>query len=388
MPRRSKTPPPILSAPITQQAAPPAAPLFEDAPAEWTDLLGEVGEDEGAEIHVYTEPEKGQPPAWCFTCTPEEFPKLSDLLTHIKQNPEYGPGAYRLKKKVGTQWHGFGKRVVIAGRKVAQSAAAAPAAVAPVAAQADKHTEFLQSMVLALIGRPVQESKGSSMMEVVEVAKLLTDNRKERTPVAELRELFGLAELVRPKDDGNGGGGDDGDDWLGALVKSFAPAIAALATAPNPPQQPKQLPASPMAALPHNPPPRPAAPAPQAAAPTAAGAGAEQGNNPLRPFITILMRGAVNDSDPASYAEVAIDMLGEHAPMLLGRPDLLDLLCNVEPAAADHRAWFAEVIAEAVSMLNGDGDAGDGDAGGGDLTGGETHSDGSGHAPAVPLPVA
>ena len=378
------TPPPPV------QVAPVSVPL-DDSPAAWSDLLGEMEAAADAELYIYREPEKGQGGAeFCFSCTPDDFPKFSDLLAHIKGDPDCGPGRYSLRLKRGTQWAGR-KTVSIAGRRLAPGAIA-PIAPAPsstdtlVREMQNSQTQFMQSLVLALVGRPQAESKGGGMMEVVEVAKLLTDGRKERTPVSELRELLSLRELFKPNEGEGSGDGGDGDGWLGALVKSFAPAIATLATAPSQPAPPHAT-APRLAALPNNPAPavRPGAPPPQAAAPTAAGGGAPQAGNPLGPFISIMMRGALNDSDPASYAEVAIDLLGEHAPMLIARPDLLELLCQIEPRAAGHREWFGELIEAARELLTPDDEETE-PAGG--LTGAETDTDGSGHAPAVPVSVA
>lgn len=361
---------------ITAPPAPVSIPI-DDAPSAWSSLMQELGADADATIDVYAEPEKGQGGAeWVCSVNASDFPQLSDLLAYVKAHPDGGPGLYSLRMKQGGKFRGA-PRVRIAGRRPPPlPPGAVPVTPAPAAAssgEANEFTKFLQTMVITLLGKQAPEPpKGPGFGEVIEAARLMAGSGKERTPISELKELLSLRDLLSPKSsDDEGATAGPGDDWLTAAIKTFGPAIAATAITPPsasaPQPQPMQRPA-PIA------PPRPvvAPAAPQPPAPTTPAPQV----NPLAPLLGLLIRGAASDGDPAAYASVALDLLGDFAPALLGRPDALDQLMTMAPAAVPHREWFGELLQAAREML--EADAAEATQGGG-LTGAETGPDGPGH---------
>lgn len=368
MPRRKATPTP------TPAVTPP--PILEQAlqlePTAWSDVLGEIEAAGDVSVHVYQEPERGQGgAAYCFACSVEEFPQLTDLFDHIKAHPDCGPGRYSIRTKKGNLWTGR-KNIVIAGRK---RSAEAPA-VAPAAPVADtKHQEFLQNMVLALIARPAAE--GTSIGEIAKVFSMLNENRTPPPdPIEQLKKAFELKALIAPEPEDRLPDGEAGNP-LSALISTFGPAIVATMQRPAAPQAVRQAPPvrRPPAAIASASAPPPPAPAPPAASEY------EQPAE-IRLLFSMLLRGIEMGSDPGDYAVPVLDVLGDQAELLLRQPNALDLLCQIEPRAADHREWFGRLVDECRELL---GDDESQTADGGGLTAPETGADGS---PNVDEPAA
>lgn len=359
--------------PAAPAVPPPAMTPPQSMPIEETpSIMEELHGVQDATIHVYAEPEKGQGgAAYLFRVQAADYGDLAELMDYIKTHPDGGPGCYSLRPRVGGQWKGA-HRIRIAGTRapvpVAPVAAAAPAAPPP----NDQFLSFLQTMVITLLGKDRPAPTGPGFGEVIEAAKLLAPP-KERTSITELKELLSLRDLLKPADADRDTGG--GRDWLTAAIETFGPPIAAAVTAPPaapPPAAPApRAIAPPPTAGPATPPPTQAAPAPAAAVQP----------NQVAQLVGLLLAGARADGDPEAWASVALDLLGDYAPMIVNRPDALTLIMASNPAAAPHREWFDALLTAAREMLDG-GDDGEG------LTGVETPADGSGHVDGAPAVVS
>lgn len=363
--------------PRKKPAAPAAAPVevpavsipLDHQPSAWSDLLGEMTADADVQISVFAEPEKGQGgAAFLFKVSASDFPDLSDLLTYIRQHADGGPGVYSLRPKRGTQFIGA-TRVRIGGRAPpAATIAPAPLPVPnPTPPAESEFTKFLQTLVVTLLGRPAPEaSKGAGMSDVIEAAKLLTEGRRERNPISELKELLEVRDLI-------GGGGreenaGDGESWVTAAIRTFGPPLVNHAMTPPPAPVTMQAFGTPkpaaIAAPAAPPPPRPAMP-PE-----------------LRAMLNQLLRGARNESDPDVYAVILLDTFegDDAAAAMLGRPDAIDMLCMLEPAAVPFRAWFGAVLTAARELLA--------EEPAGDLTAPQAPADGAAHVDGQPGPVS
>lgn len=383
---RTRTAVPIEE-PEADAPALPLAPEPPEEPTTWSDLIDELDGEQETEILVYAEPERGQGgAAWCFSCTPDDYPRFSDLLTRIKADPEMGPGRYSLRMKRGNKFAGR-KTITIAGRRrpPGELVPTAPAPTSSPAPQESRHAEFLEKMVLALLNRaPTAAAAGPALSDIIPLVKLLTPEKTDF--FGELTKLLEVKKLIGGEGDAPAG---DGDDWLAATVKTFGPAIAgALQQPATPAPAPGQL-APPTDAAQLTPPPRPTikpnpapAPNPQPKKP--------QTMNPLamlKPLLSLLLKGARNGSTPDSYAELAIDQLGNFAPTVLAVPDLQTRLEQIAPASREHREWFGELIEIARDMIAPP-ESDDPDAdGAGDLTSAQTAPDVPGHVPGESAPA-
>lgn len=368
MPRK-KIEAPATPAPVPVPAAAPAPasiPLSE--PSNWSDLLGEISADADVRISVYREPDTGQGgAAFLFTVEAGDFQEFSDLLAHIKAHPDGGPGLYSLRAKKGTRFMGA-PRVRIGGRRIEPPAAPAIATPPPVE---NKHTDFLERMVLALIAKPAAPSGGSSLGEIAQVFQMLNENRTPPPdPVDQLKKAFELKKLIAPEREPD----DDVDDKTGRTMwDAIYSGIDTLgkAVAASPPPAPPAVHPNPAPAAIAPPPPRPAPPA-----------GGNQ-SQALRLMFGILLQGAKMDSEPEAYAVLVLDQLGPQAPALLGHPNALATLEQFEPRIGQYREWFGQVIEAARELLKPE----EPEAPGAGLTGTETGADGSAHVPGEPAAV-
>lgn len=365
MPRKTQA-----AAPVPSVALPtPQSMPIDDAPPS---ILDELAGVQDATIHVYAEPDKGQGGA-AFVCRVQasDYVDLAELLEFIKAHPDGGPGHYSLRSRVAGQWRGS-NRIRIAGTRAPVPAVAAVHAAPAAPPPNDQFVSFLQTMVITLLGKDRPAPSGPGFGEVIEAAKLLAPPPAARTPISELRELLSLRDLLKSADAERDEGG--GRDWLTAAIETFGPPIAAAVTAP-PAVPPHPIVPPPQAiAPPSSPPPPAAAPArPPQAAPVQA--------SQVTQLVGLLMVGARADGDPDSWASVALDLLGDYAPLVVGRPDALDLIIASHPPAAPFREWFGLLLQTARDMLADDG-------GDGDLTGTETPADGAPHVdgPAAVIP--
>lgn len=385
MPR--KKPEPVAPAAVPVTPAPASIPI-DDAPAAWSSILADMGPDADVTIDVYAEPDKGQGGAeWVCSVNAADFPQLSDLLAYVKAHPDGGPGRYSLRMKQGGKFRGA-PRVSIAGRRppplppgVAPAQPSTPAVdvLGEIRAMQQRADERYMSLLEKLI--PSRGDGANGFDSVIKAAQLLVPPPASRTPIGELKDLLSLAELLRGKRDEAAAGDDaggDGDNWLTTAIKTFGPPLVAAATTPAAPPQlaPRPMPIAPP---PQNAPPQAApptgAPAPQLA-PRPVPAAPAPGSNPLAPLLGLLLRGATSSGDPAAYASVALDLLGDYAPVLLERADALDQLMAMAPAAVPHREWFAELLEAAREMLA---ESPEESPQGGGLTGAETGPDGPAH---------
>lgn len=61
-------------------------------------------------------------------------------------------------------------------------------------------------------------------------------------------------------------------------------------------------------------------------------------------YLNMLISNAAADNDPATYATMMLDIVGEvEAAKFANNPEWFRMLCNEEPRAANYEAWFSEM---------------------------------------------
>jgi len=61
-------------------------------------------------------------------------------------------------------------------------------------------------------------------------------------------------------------------------------------------------------------------------------------------YLNMLIANAHADNDPATYAQLMIDLVGDEAAIQFANaPDWFEQLCAEEPRAANFRKWFEEL---------------------------------------------
>jgi hypothetical protein len=72
--------------------------------------------------------------------------------------------------------------------------------------------------------------------------------------------------------------------------------------------------------------------------------GPDQMNIARRMYLNLLISNAANDNDPATYAQLMLDVAGEQQALeFANAPDWFERLCAEEPRAVQYREWFVEL---------------------------------------------
>jgi hypothetical protein len=309
-------------------------------------VLAQLGGVDDARVMVYRQ-DKGSPMTYVATYQPEDVQGEASLFETIRQ--EFGGGSYRVHVRNASGLLA-NRRIDIADRKVPTDGGLAASVTASIAALMTEQRRQFETLVATLT--------------------------MQRPPVAEITEdallsRFKLmAEIVRPQ--GNGGGdartfmqalqqgielgksmqqaptGAGTEDVLLQALSTFAPVIADAASQRRavvaPPQRPRI--AAPGGAVPG--PTATNQPPPSATVNPATDPAAD-----LRQLLALLLRAAVNDSEPDIYAEMVCDQLGDDSVMqLLAQADPLALLTGFAPEVSTHAAWFARLLASIKELYS------------------------------------
>lgn len=304
----------------------------------------------------------------CFACPRPQF--FSDLIRE-----QWGAGTYSLMV-----YHRG--RLKARHRLTFAEPLARPSAPAPATPAATPGATDLEARLEARF-----EREQSRMFELM---KMLS-GRGQSDPLQMQQQILGMLatvkELAGTKDGGNGssdrsaidlvlegvklaqrlggnGAGGEGTNW-GEVILGVADGVRTIVethrTAPR-----AALPRATSAAPATTPAADPAAADPVAdpAADLHTHGGEDDMQEQLRKGLQFLVRKAAAKKEPSLYADLAIDNLEELPPfvqpivlMYLQREDCLERLIAIEPAVANHREWFGELVAEIrrhLSPQNGD----------------------------------
>ena len=324
-----------------------AGELEEDVDEELAQLRQELGEDVNrGRVVVHKVVQNGDPQR-CFSCPLSQF--FSDTIRE-----QWGAGTYSYMVYVGNKLRTRG-RICFAEPK-------APAAtLLPV-------TPREESRAFSDIESRLEQRFEREQARHFELLKLLT-GRPQLDPLQMQQQLLQMLTSVKELTGGGaaagdrssielflegvkmaqqfGGSGEGGaTDW-GAIVASVVEGAKALSHEQTR-AAPRALPAPGVNGTP--PPPATAA---------AADSEDEDMMGKLQKALQFLVRKAQSGANAELYADVAIDNVGELPGFLqpivldyLKREDCLERLIQVEPAIAQHREWFTQLVAEIRRVLS------------------------------------
>lgn len=336
---------------IAQSAAAKAMALrdeIEDAQPEISDedlpdeialqnVLSELGSSATeAKVNVYQLDSRNKR-AFVGSFSPVEF-----SLERVQA--EYGSGDYEVRVHNG--------RMI--SRKVIRIAAQKNPTTVPMSAQPDM-TKIIETMnsgfekmsgmfANALANLSVNQPKPKTTMEMLQEMQLMKEvmgmNRpvQQTDPLQVIELAKSLAETITPRVGEPGTG-----EVILEAIKNFGPMLMqgmqqnATQQIAHPQITSPQL----TAPLQSNPiEPKPAIPGET-----------DQMNILKKYYLNLLIENAKADNDPETYANVALDLLGEEKVLeLVNAPDWFEMLCKEEPRAIEHRLWFDELRNHVIDL--------------------------------------
>lgn len=342
-PRRPPAPP-VIDVDEDDDDLPLAGELEEDVDEELEALRHELGEDVNrGRVVVHKVVQNGDPQR-CFACPLSQF--FSDTIRE-----QWGAGTYSYMVYVGNKLKTRGR--ITFAQPLTPSTTSSPAS-RDERSLSDLETRFEQrlereqarhfEMLKLLTGRPQLDplQMQSQILTMLTTVKELTGARGEdsgRTSIDLFLEGVRMAQKF--------GGGEGGTDW-GAIVESVVAGARALS------QEQRRVPR----ALPS---PQPNGNPATAVTPATAGETDEDADmmGKLTKALQFLVKKAQAGASAELYADVTIDNIEELPAFLqpivldyLQRPDCLERLIQLEPAVAQHREWFTQLVTEIRRVLS------------------------------------
>lgn len=306
-------------------------PEFEEPESKLRPLdevLAELGGLDGGHVQVRRLDSRGGPPEFVGNYRPEEVTGEASLLQQIQD--DFGGGEYLIHVRDGSGFKA-NRRIKVAERK----RAAPDAGASTLAAAMDRMQSQFNQLLQAVVTRP-QASESDTEEKVLARMKLMADIvRPQASGGLDATALMDtLTKGIELGQKMNGGG----DDNTGAVMLQSLRTFEAMLRQPMA-RRPVPAPGAGHAAAP-----APALPA-ATAAPAAPG-GDEV--TAMRQLLQVVLAGAERDGDPAVYAALLLDQLGDEAAQeLLQQADPVGMLIQFEPAAAAHREWL-DTLADAL----------------------------------------
>ena len=320
---------------MAQHPDPEPPEVFEDDPddialANVIADLGGPGID--AKVNVY-QLDQNRNKSFVRAFMPTEF-----SLETVQS--EYGPGDYEIHVR---------KDGKLATRKVIKIAVPKnqPAPVASSGVDSAKLIETMQAGFRematmfsgALTNMTANQPKPKTTMETLQEIAMMRDlmgvNNASAPAGPDPMQLFEMATQIAEKIQPRVGEPGAGEVILEA-IKNFGPVLTQAAQ--NAQNRPPVL----------QPNPAPQIPAPlsthvETGTPTPT-EGTDQMNIARRMYLNLLISNAANNNDPATYAQLMLDVAGEaQALEFANAPDWFERLCGEEPRATNYRAWFEEL---------------------------------------------
>ena len=303
----------------------------------------------------------------CFKMSPGELPGLFERL-----RDEFGPGEYRAYvSKNGKVTRNLGYDIAAPIKKPETQT---PSQLSDLGRILERQTEMIANLVRggnANAPAPADPlAMFTAMMGALGQAKefFAPAQTQGGSSIKDFMEMLAFAKEIVA--DG-GGGGRNAIDLAAEFFKSpiageLAEQFRAQRTAPQIAENPRpvaQLTARPVPASP-----TPGAPAPQAPAspmPEILASLDQATLTQMKQQVDFWVTRAAKDSDPNLYAELFCDTIPlEFVAFFINRPDLMEAITFLNPAAAQYLVWFAE-LREAINHIltaEGDGDDKDGEA--------------------------
>ena len=319
----------------------------DEIPDDMGAFLANMGSCDG-EIKVYRMKQGTQRGmAYLFSFKPGDY-SYDGMLTFLRDEYEGGDFCIKVHGGVSNQLLKTERVSVEAPRtKGALLAPANPQTdiIAMMREQAAQNQAMMMQLMTAVAGRPVPESQSLGLVEIITLMDKF--NKPAPNPLEQLQLMRELTDFGRELS-GNAPPEDTG--FMG-MLKTLAPALAAVAgqnaqseRPPTPQRLPQQRP--PIAPQPRQPAPQiaPSEPRPPA--------DAVESEAEFRVLIKMLIRAASVGAEPAQYADVVIDQLGEeNCIALTGNAELLQGLLAQFPDAQPHVDWFTTLRDEISAAL-------------------------------------
>jgi hypothetical protein len=323
-----------------------------------------LGSDHSAAVALYTvDPQNRLRRSFLLTLPDAAALTGPDFMTQVLER--FGAGEYYAESRdASTGQILLGQRFEV-GPIGKRGAVLPPASTQPAAAPAAPVTSTLPPELGAMLARQTalleaiatrsaapSIFQGLNLPEVIgAVTSALAAMRKlaepaqpaPANPTAHVDLILKGIELARELRDDAAAGSEDG--ILGAFRELLrSPLLARALDERAPPTPRKRLPA----------PARPASEAPQVSPNPPAAASALDAIPPakMRQYLSALVSYAERDSDPALYAELALDNVPEDVlRALVDRADALEGAIALEPAVGSHREWFAQLLTAVRAAL-------------------------------------
>jgi len=324
------------------EISPPESP--EDMALE--NILADLGgEGADASVHVYRVV-PGKPNAFVGQFGPLEF-----SMEHLQAN--FGPGDYKIHVRQNGRLR--------ANRMIAIASPRNPAQIQAQPAQ-QQNNDLLSTMRdgFAQMGMMMQKTietmvmmqpKPKTTREMLEEMALMksvfSDNAPKNDPMQVIELASNLAEKITPRTGEVGNG-----EILLEAIKSFGPLLAAGAASQN--NAPATMPGFIPPTIANNP------------APVIAPATKPE-NDPMfmmKMYLNVLLSHAENEHDPAIYADVVLDTVGEEkAITFLSGENWLEKLAELNPRVKEPNitAWLYELRRHVIDLTSPENPGIDGD---------------------------
>lgn len=291
-------------------------------------VLGSLGNDDEAMVLIYRQGQKYEDQTYIDECPPSEF-----RLSMLQEEP-YNGGTFRIHVRAAGKAGFLANRKIKVQPKAQKVLPSGPDPIVTALAKMQEQQQLFMKEMAAMMQRPagVQQSPMDLLMQL-KMLKELTGPAVAPSPamdqIAMMKQVFNMAKEMSELS----GGGGEVDPIMRGLEKFALPFLSTM-QAHNAQQQQVMQPAAPAAP----PPPPPAAPTQTEPA--------EEDENMmmLRYYIGQLIAKAAGGSDPGIYADLILDNApDELIEQYILPEDWQARLVKIEPAVAQHAAWFAKM---------------------------------------------
>jgi hypothetical protein len=254
-----------------------------------------------------------------------------------KIQADFGPGDYEVRV--------YSTGGLLTRKVIKIAAPKLPANALPVSAPALETGKIIETMQSgfekmatmfagALQNMTANQPKPKTTMEMLQEMQLMREIMGGNAPAApgpDPMRLFEMATEIADKIQPRQGEPGAGEVILNA-IKQFGPVLAqAAANRPQPVITQPALPSPPVL--------NPVTPVAPSTEPES-----DQMSIARKMYLNMLIANAHADNDPATYAQLMIDLVGDEAAIQFANaPDWFEQLCAEEPRAANFRKWFEEL---------------------------------------------
>jgi len=312
------------------------------------EVLAELGGASDAKVNVYLL-ESGKSPAFVGSYAPDTF-----SIDAIQSN--YGAGEYQISIRSGGRIRG-GRKIRIAKPIINVEQNGNINGLEFISKQIADSQAQTQELIKALISKESQPVKTTAELlnEMLLMKQVMGGAEKSGLDMKDFLTMLEVAKGLVPAQ-----GEASTMDVLLEGVKGLAPMLAMGAQQ----QQMQQMPNMPRQVLPSvtaatNPIPAPA-PAPAPANETVIEHSTENQDTidmqmQERFFFNLLVSNAHNDNDPAPYAQMLLDVVGnDTAEQLLNQENWFKVLTEKDSRVQLYEAWFTELRAEILEIIEND----------------------------------